>query len=256
MSHESERSKPAGEHHAEGGEMPALHGHASEEAEHAQHRAHAPFDKRVALSMVAIAAALAGVKVLGHRAHNDTLSYRIQAGDLNTQASDLRTKADTAKTQAAAASTKESNQWAYYQAKKLRQHYYEVSGELLKANARDGSADAKVAEWKALSARYVKDTDEIKEKAEGYAREEKACDRRAEMHDARADEMVEKAEKLAHQSEHLHHKGTLYDLSEMGVELALVVCSVAILVKRREFWYGGLALGGVGVLVALFGLLH
>src|SRR5262249_8412695 len=159
--------------------------------------------------------------------------------------------ADTEKTQAAAASTKASNQWAYYQAKKLRQHFYDVSGEMLKANARDGSADAKVAEWKALSARYAKDTEEIKEKAEGYEQEEKACDRRAEMHDAKADKKVEEAEELAKHSEHMHHKSDRYDLAEMSVELGLVVCSVAILVRRRQFWYGGMGLAVVGMILAI-----
>jgi hypothetical protein len=258
MSHESEHVKPADQHHDEGG-MTGVHGHASGEAEHAQHHAHDPFDKRVALSMVMIAAVLAGGKVLGHRAHNDTLAFRIQAGNLRTEASDLHTKADTEKTQASAASTKESNQWAYYQAKKLREHFYEVSGDMLRAQTNRRwwqGHSSKALAWKALSARYAKDTDEIRDKAESYAREEKACHQRAEKYDEEAEKKLEKAEKLDEKSEHMHHKGTLYDLGEMGVELALVVCSVAILTKRKEFWYGGIALGAVGAIISLIGLLH
>ena len=65
------------------------HEHPHEEAEHASHHASDPFDKRVALTMVVIAALLAGVKVLGHRTHNAVLEYQIKAGVANTQASNL-----------------------------------------------------------------------------------------------------------------------------------------------------------------------
>jgi hypothetical protein len=283
MSHESEHSKPADQQRASSAEMPALHGHASEEAEHAQHHAHAPFDKRVALSMVVIAAVLAGVKVLGHRAHNDALDYRIQAGAKHSQAGGLRTQADTLhtqandlhtksvleKTQVAVASTEASNKWAYSQAKKLRQHYYEVSGDLLLAMSKDGVAGDKAATWKAAADKYAKEATDIQTEARALKATRKGFYDRAEANDKAADRKTDQAEEkskeadheeaeakhLEHESAHAHHKGALYDLGEMSVELALVVCSVAILVKRKEFWYGGLALGGVGLLVALFGLL-
>src|SRR5262249_29155682 len=76
------------------------HGHAHEEAEHAEHHAADPFARRVAMSMVAIAAVLAAVKVLGHRTHNETLAYEIKAGVTHTQ---------------------ESDQWNFFQAKKMRE---------------------------------------------------------------------------------------------------------------------------------------
>ena len=60
------------------------HGHAHEEAEHAEHSSHDPFDKRVALSMVVIAALLASVKLLGHRAGSDS------SGEWNGQLFDPR----------------------------------------------------------------------------------------------------------------------------------------------------------------------
>src|SRR4051812_45637120 len=101
--------RPASEPEAPAGP----HGTAHEEAAHAQHASHDPFDRRVAITMVVIAAVLAGVKVLGHRAHNDVLRYNIEAGQ-------KRTEADTLHTKAVAASTRASNQWSYYQAKKLR----------------------------------------------------------------------------------------------------------------------------------------
>ena len=81
-----------------------------EVAEHAVHGGHNPFDRRVAMTMVVVAAVLAGVKVLGHRSHNDTLRHQIEAGVLHTQ---------------------ESDQWAYFQAKKQRQYLFEAEAALL-----------------------------------------------------------------------------------------------------------------------------
>src|ERR1700676_469535 len=76
-----------------------------EEAEHAQHASHDPFDRRVALSMVVIAAVLASVKLLGHRAHDEVLASQIEAGVAHTQ---------------------ESDTWNLYQAQRLRYHIYNV----------------------------------------------------------------------------------------------------------------------------------
>src|SRR5262249_35975968 len=147
---------------------------------HAEHASHDPFARWVAITMVVIAAVLAGVKVLGHRSHNETLQLQIEAGNHRTEASDVRTRAgdihtqadtlDTragvARTRAVAANTEASNQWAFYQAKKLRQHFYEGQSELVEVLARDDSkTSSTVAGWKANAERYKKETQEIAEAA-------------------------------------------------------------------------------------------
>ena len=48
-----------------------------------------------------------------------------------------------------------------------------------------------------------------------------------------------------------HLKSNLFDLGELGIELALVLCSIAVLTKRSTFWLTGIAVGIVGFLVAL-----
>ena len=67
-------------------------------------------------------------------------------------------------------------------------------------------------------------------------------------------EMKAKAEELEHdshhrqeESHHFHERGTRFDLGELGIELALVLCSIAVLTKRAVFWYSG---GGVGLIGA------
>src|SRR5438309_9628107 len=75
-----------------------------EHIEHNQHAAHAShFDRRVAVSMAIIAALLATVTLLSHRAHNATLRFQSEANIFQTKASD---------------------EWNYYQAKNNRDHAY------------------------------------------------------------------------------------------------------------------------------------
>jgi hypothetical protein len=212
--------------------MPHGTEHHLEEAEHAEHHSHDRFNRNVAMTMVVIAAVLAGVKVLGHRAHNDTLRYQIEANVHHTQADTLHTRA--------------SDQWSYYQAKKQRQYLYEAQGDALAVTAKDTSPSAPaqagtlVTGWKARAKRYSQEAEEIKGKADKLEKE--------------AEEHQEEAQHLEKESTHAHHRSDRYDLGEMGVELALVLCSVAILTKRPSFWYSGMGLGLLGLVVALSGL--
>lgn len=208
-----------------------------EEAEHAQHHSQDPFDRRVAMSMVVVAAVLAAVKVLGHRAHNDTLRYQIQANVHHTQANVLHTQANDLHTQ-------ESDQWNFFQAQKVRQHLYEAQSQLLTAIKEKENSAAK--NWKATAKRYLSKATDIQKDANQLKAEA-----RAKAHEAKEKEV--EASELEAKSEHWHHRSDFFDLGELGVELALVLCSVAILSKRPAYWYGGLILGAIGVLVASFG---
>src|SRR6478752_9434977 len=119
------------------------HGQPHEEAEHAQHHAADPFDKRVAMTMVIIAALLAGVKVLGHRTHNDTLGYQIKAGVTNTEA---------------------SNQWNFFQSKKMREVLARFEANLLLDEARRGkgrSDKAAAIDWDKRGEKLTADLDEV-----------------------------------------------------------------------------------------------
>jgi hypothetical protein len=48
-------------------------------------------------------------------------------------------------------------------------------------------------------------------------------------------------------SEEAHHRADWFDLGELGVELALVLSSVAILTKRAGYWHAGLAVCVLGI---------
>ena len=203
--------------------------HHIEHAEHAAHAAHDPFETRVILSITILAALLAAVTMLSHRAHNATLQLQLKANDSFTEA---------------------SNQWNYFQSKKNRQYLYETAdlqSDILLAipvpktvkeddeykSWQDASKKRKADEWQKRAARYEKETKEIQKHAEGLTKE---------------------AEEYRERSAHVHHAGDTYDMAELGVEIGLVLCSLAVLTKRYGFWYGGLTCSLIGIVLAAVGL--
>jgi hypothetical protein len=186
-----------------------------EHAEHAQHHAHDPFDRPVAMTMAIVAAVLACVSMLSHRAHNETLKLHILANDAITEASD---------------------KWGYYQAKKNREYMYEADAALLAVTAKDAStpeaakrAEKQIADWKQKAYDYKKDGQTIE-------------------HEAR--ELGDTAKEKDHEAEVIHHRADRLDYGQLGLELALVLCSIAVLTKQRGLWYSGIGVGLLGAVVA------
>ena len=51
------------------------------------------------------------------------------------------------------------------------------------------------------------------------------------------------AKEVMEKSHAAHHQANRFDWGELGVEFAVVLCSVAVLTKRRGFWFSGMAIG-------------
>lgn len=203
-------------------EHPAEH---LEHLEHQQHAAHDPFDKRVAMTMALVAACLATMTMLGHRAHNETIRHRIEAGDRRTQAGDKRTQA--------------ANQWAYYQAKNIRRHSYQQNMVLLDVLPKQPGAQV-TAQVEKARADWQKQLDEYKVELPRHMAD-------AQKLDGEAVQLEKDSLESLKLSEHYHHLGTDLDIAELGVELSLVLCSLAVLTKRGAFWYAGILAGSIGV---------
>jgi hypothetical protein len=105
--------------------------------EHAEH-ARAPFEKRVAATMAAIAAALAIVSVLGHLSAAEELVNQQRASD----------------------------QWSYYQAKNIRRYESEIARDVL-----TGLKSEKASEYSKNLERYEKEGEAIQEKAKEFETE-------------------------------------------------------------------------------------
>ena len=124
---------------------------------------------------------------------------------------------------------KSSDQWAYYQAKNIRRHEDEIFVDLASVEpTTDAAASAKLHDkYASEAARYKDEQKEI---------EEKAREMEAEV------DLVRK-------------RANRFDLAEVFLEVGLVITSITLLSGRRLFWYLGILLGVVGMVIAATGFL-
>ncbi len=119
---------------------------------------------------------------------------------------------------------KSSDQWAYYQAKNIRRHTDDLFIDLTSVEAStDAAALAKLREkYSSEASRYKDEQKEI---------EDKAREMEADV-------------------SHERNRADRFDLAEVFLEVGLVITSITLLSGRRIFWYLGILLGIVGIVVA------
>ncbi len=228
--------------------------HHLQEAEHAHHHAQDPFDRRVAMTMAILAAVLAGVTMASHRAHNETLRLQNEALAFQSEANKIETQVDTLHTKA-------SDKWGYYQAKKNRLYQYEALADLVGVLPKDAgrspaassgttddpkgasAADQLAQNWKGRANKYSQDANNLEKEARQLEAEAEHKRKEIEALDAQVEHKKE-------ESVEVHHRANRLDYGHLGLELALVICSVAVLTKQRGFWFTGIGVGLVGALVA------
>jgi hypothetical protein len=191
-------------------------GHHIEHAEHASHAAHDSFNTRVTITIAIIAAVLAGVTILGHKAHNQMVATKVEAVMMKNDA---------------------ANKWTQFQAYNGRYHQY-------KAFVEKESFSASAPGMEEVRAKVVQSW---KDKADEY--------KKVEMPPVKleAEEFARRAQEMEETSEHWHHKAERLDLGDLGLQLGVVLASLAILTKRRAFWLGGIASAVIGFSVAMTG---
>jgi len=169
-----------------------------EQAEHArEHPDLAP----VTLTMAVLAVFVAVVSLLGHRAHTEEVVLQAKASD----------------------------QWAYYQAKNIREHEDALFGDLAAVvTSNDAGAMTKFRE-------------KAQQEAERY------------KHDKEG--IQDEARKLEQEVAKERNRADLFDLAEVFLEIGLVVTSITLLSGRRIFWHFGIGLSVVGVVVAVMGVI-
>ncbi len=174
-------------------ELHELHEHADE-----AHRD--PSLVPVTLTMAILAVVVATVSLLGHRAHTEELLLQ----------------------------NKSTDQWAYYQAKNIRRHTYELFLDL-------------------LSVSEPKNTELAEKIKQKYSHE-------IDRYNDEQKEIEAEARKLKQEVNLEQRKGDRFDMGEVFLECALVISSITLLTKRRFYWGLGLALGATGLGVAISGL--
>ena len=169
--------------------------------EHAEHAAHNPSLIPVTFTMAVLAVVLAATTLMGHRAHTEELLFQNRATD----------------------------HWAYFQAKNIRQHTYELFIDLLSVSA-------------------VKDAEQAAQLKEKYAQQ-------VERYKDELKEIEKEARSLEGEVQTEQHRADRFDLGEVFLEAAIVIASLTLLTKRRQFWQLGVLIGVAGLGVALSGLL-
>ncbi len=119
---------------------------------------------------------------------------------------------------------KVTDQWSYYQAKNIRLHTDELFADLAGVvTSKDADAAAKLQE-------------KVRAEVERYKDEKK--------------ELEAKAREYEQEFALTHRKTDRFDLSEVFLEIALVITSITLLSGRRIFWHLGLLMAAIGMFVA------
>jgi len=169
--------------------------------EQAEEGAHHPSLAPVTVTMALLAVLVAAVSLLGHRAHTEELLHQTRATD----------------------------QWAYYQAKDIRRHTYELFLDQ-------------------MSVFTVENSDQVQRVREKYRKEIERY--RDEQRDIEAGARKDEDEVTTNR-----RRADRFDLGEVMLEAALVICSITVLTRKRFFWGLGAVLGFAGLLIAAAGLL-
>ncbi|MGH7867989.1 MAG: DUF4337 domain-containing protein, partial [Candidatus Dormibacteraceae bacterium] len=156
--------------------------------EHAEHAQHDPTLAPITITMAVLAVLVAIVSLLVHKATTQEILLQNKASDL----------------------------WAYFQAKSIRRHNYELFTDLISV------LDVKnTAKTEALKSQYAQ---------------------QAQQYSEQQNQIGEQAKALEEGVEHQHHRATRFELSEVFMEVALVISSMTLLTRRRGYWYFGTAL--------------
>jgi Domain of unknown function (DUF4337) len=168
---------------------------------HTPHEGHSDaFGQAVGILVGIIGIVLAIVTILSHREHTAAVVHKTEAND----------------------------QWAYYQAKKVREYDSQVGVSILTTLAPDATKAAPMIGKLAADGKgFAKDADAI----QLVARERDA------------------------QSTHAEDRAVRFDLGEGFLELGLVMSSLYFLSRRRFFVALGGTAAAVGIVIGVLGLL-
>jgi len=178
--------------------------------ENAEHGREHPDLAPVSLTMAVLAVLVATVSLLGHRMHTEEIILKNEEILLQNKVTD---------------------QWAFYQAKNIRRHNDELFADLTTVIATKNAEGA------------AKLQEKYQGEADRYKGEQKELD-------AKARELENEGELTRHEGELTRRKADRFDLSEVFLEIALVITSITLLSGRRLFWLLGLFMATAGALVA------
>ncbi|HEY6010726.1 MAG TPA: DUF4337 domain-containing protein [Nitrospirota bacterium] len=122
-----------------------------------------------------------------------------------------------------------SDQWAYFQSKSIKGYVYELQSEKFEMDRKavKGSSGTLAADYEKRIAGY-------REKIERYDKEK--------------EEIKAKAEGLEKQRDDAQRHAGAFGLAAMFLQIAILLSSIAALMKRKLFWFIGMGAGSMGLL--------
>ena len=125
--------------------------------------------------------------------------------------------------------TQASDQWSYYQAKSIKGYIYEMQKDKLELELRTLGARASAA----VADEYRKKIEEYGKKVAKYEGEKAAIQKEAKTFEAVRDE----AQK----------HGQAFGIAVIFLQIAILLSSIAALLKKKLVWLLGVAVGIVGI---------
>ncbi len=135
-------------------------------------------------------------------------------------------------TRAVMSQSQASDQWSYYQAKSIKGYLYELQKERLEL-------DAKTQKTGALKADYEK-------RIAGY-------DEKIKRYDDEKKDIMKKAEDLEKQRNDSQKHSGAFGIAAMFLQIAILLSSIAALMKQKYFWFIGIGAGCIGLVYFLNG---
>jgi hypothetical protein len=171
------------------------------EIHHEHGGAEDPVGKKIGVLASVMAVFLAVVTIQSHRAHTEAILQTAKASD----------------------------QWNFYQAKKMKGHNLETGRDMIKllAQEKNQEAVAKVSDYEKEIVRYDKESEEAKGDAE----------------------------KLEKAGEKAEHKAIGFDIGEGLLEISLVLTSLYFIARKMLFPVVGVIAGLAGIIAAAAGLM-
>jgi hypothetical protein len=125
-----------------------------------------------------------------------------------------------------------SDQWSFYQSKSIKGYLYDLQKEKL-------DLDARALRNGPLKAEFVRRIEGYGEKTKKYEEEKAEIKKKAEDLEARRDEAAK-------------HSGA-FGMAAMFLQIAILLSSIAALMKQRYFWFIGIGAGCIGLFYFLNG---
>ena len=132
-------------------------------------------------------------------------------------------------TEAVLAQARANDQWSFYEARRIRQDNLSIVADQMQLDPalQTPAAQAKLAQYRTQLDRWAKELPEDQNRA----------------HD------------LEHETEHAEGRAARYDLGEALLQISVVLSSITLFTRRRTWFFSGLALGALGIVVAASALL-